>query len=102
MRSADTPAKVIARIPKNKRESVVVALDEYMGTQLVHVRQHYVDERGEDRPTAKGVCLNVTKLPELLAGVRAAESEAIKLGLLPGEEIGEDQPVRVPWWRRED
>ena len=73
----------IARLTKNKRESVVVALDEYMGTQLIHVRQHYVDDAGEDHPTRQGVCLNIARLPELRAALQAAEEEAIRRGLLP-------------------
>jgi hypothetical protein len=47
------------------------------------VRQHYVDDTGQDRPTVKGICLNVTRLPELRAAVAAAEDEAIRQGLLP-------------------
>jgi hypothetical protein len=82
MTAPDIPAKVIARIPKNKSETVVVALDEYMGTPLVHVRQHVVDSRGEDHPTPRGVCLVVTRLPELRAALQAAEEEAIRCGLL--------------------
>jgi hypothetical protein len=78
----DTPAKVIARLVKNRRESVVVALDEFMGTPLVHVRQHYTDDAGEDRPTTKGVCINVARLPELRAALQAAEKEAVRCGLL--------------------
>jgi hypothetical protein len=83
MQRNDTPSHVVARLPKNKRESVVVALGEFMGTQLVHVRQHYKDETGEDRPTAKGICINIDKLPELRAALQAAEVEAGRRGLLP-------------------
>jgi hypothetical protein len=81
--AADAPSQVVARITKNKRESVVVALGSFMGTPLVHVRIHYVDDKGEDRPTAKGVCLNVDSLPELRAAIAQAEAEAILQGLLP-------------------
>jgi hypothetical protein len=82
----DRPAQIIARVPKNKTETVVVALDEFGGTHVVHVRQHYVDAVGEDRPTTKGICLRIERLPELRAAVVAAEAEAIRLGLLlPGE-----------------
>jgi Transcriptional Coactivator p15 (PC4) len=80
----EAPSQIIARVPKNKRESVVVALGAFMGTPLVHVRIHYTDEKGEDRPTAKGICVNVDRLPELRAAVEAAEVEAIRQGLLAG------------------
>jgi hypothetical protein len=82
MQQPDAPAQVIARISKNKQESVVVALDEFKGTPLVHVRQHYVDGQGEDRPTPKGICLNIERLPELRAAIVAAEEEAVRRGLL--------------------
>jgi hypothetical protein len=88
MRATETPAKVIARLQKNKRESVVVALDEYMGTPLVHVRQHYVDDAGEDHPTTQGVCINIARLPELRAALQAAEQEAMRCGLLPNQGEG--------------
>jgi hypothetical protein len=82
MSDIETTTKIIARLTKNKRESVVIALDEYMGTPLVHVRQHYVDDAGHDRPTPKGVCINIARLPELRAALQAAEQEAVRCGLL--------------------
>jgi hypothetical protein len=84
----DAPAQIIARITKNKAETVVVALDEFKGTHLVHVRQHYVDGQGQDRPTPKGICLNVERLPELRAAIVAAEEEAVQRGLLHRQEGG--------------
>lgn len=54
-----------------------------MGTRLVHVRQPYTDDKGDDRLTSKGICINVARLPELRAAVEAAEAEAIRQGLLP-------------------
>jgi Transcriptional Coactivator p15 (PC4) len=86
MQQPDAPAQIIAR-PKNKQETVVVALDEFKGTHLVHVRQHYVDGQGE-RPTTKGICLNVGRLGELRSAIVAAEQEAERRGLL-NEEGGE-------------
>jgi hypothetical protein len=85
MSDIETTTKIIARLTKNRRESVVVALDEYMGTPLVHVRQHYVDEAGQDRPTSKGICINVARLPELRAALQMAEKEAVRCGLIADE-----------------
>jgi hypothetical protein len=90
----DAPAQVIARVPKNKNETVVVALDEFKGMPLVHVRQHYVDAAGEDRPTHKGICINVTRLPELRAALEAAEDAAINQGLLPARSPLMSKPKR--------
>ena len=40
------------------------------------------DGDGERRPTRKGLCLRVERLPELLEALRKAEEEARKAGLL--------------------
>jgi hypothetical protein len=80
-----TEPNIIARLPKNRHESVVVVLDEYAGTPIFHVRQTYVGPDGEDRPTTKGICLHVSRLPELRAALQAAEKEAVRCGLLPDE-----------------
>lgn len=76
-----------AVIPKNSREEVRVSLDEFGGHQLVDVRVYAdfntgpVETRG---PTKKGVALAVERLPDLIAALEAARTEAIARGLLKG------------------
>ena len=78
---------VIANLATNSRETVRVALDAYRGCELVDVRVcvELTASSGVQTPTAKGVSLAVSKLPELAAAFAAAEAKARELGL-----IGED------------
>lgn len=75
----------IAVIEKNTLEDVRVSLDEYSGHQLIDVRT-YVDFKSgnvEGRgPTKKGVSLNIAKLPDLIAALEDARSEAERRGLI--------------------
>ncbi len=76
----------IATIEKNKIEELRVALKEYKGHDYVDVRTYvepYADEGQGRVPTKKGVALALTKLPELIAALQQAESEAREAGLLP-------------------
>ena len=76
----------IATIEKNKIEELRVALKEYKGHDYVDVRTYvepYADEGQGRAPTKKGVALALTKLPELIAALQQAESEARAAGLLP-------------------
>ena len=79
----DPSSTPIAVIGKNSTERVHVSLSEFKGTQLIDLRTYYTDSKGEDRATAKRICLRVGLLPELVKAVQAAEAEAIRLGLLP-------------------
>ena len=78
----------IASIEKNRLEELRIALKKYKGHSYVDIRTYvepYVDE-GEGRvPTKKGVALALTKLPELIAALQRAESEARAAGLLPNQ-----------------
>lgn len=83
----DTPPDHVAVVEKNSREDVRITLDEYHGVQLIDVRTFAdftagtIETRG---PTKKGVSLNVSRLPDLIAGLEAARTEAVRRGLLPG------------------
>lgn len=80
-------ADAIAIIPKNSREEVRVALDEYQGAQLVDVRifADYAAGDVDGRcPTKKGISLKVERLDDLIAGLASARAEAQRRGLLPG------------------
>jgi hypothetical protein len=79
-----TSPTIISIIPKNSRESVRVALDEYRGINLVDIRVmvELNPETGLPVPTKKGVSLKIERLPDLLAALHDAEDEARKRGLL--------------------
>jgi hypothetical protein len=70
---------LIATVPKNAREEVRVSLTEYKGYALIDVRTYAEFASagdGERKPTPKGVSLKVERLPELIAALQAAQSQA--------------------------
>jgi hypothetical protein len=73
---------LVARITKNRRETVAVALREFKGYTFCDIRVNYL-EGGQDRPTVKGIALAPARLSELIAALQRAEVEARRLGLLP-------------------
>ena len=81
MKTPQTLPITIARFTKNKRESVVVALSEYRGVNLIDLRVFAATDEG-DKPTQKGVALDVKRLPNLRDAIERAEAEAKRLGLL--------------------
>jgi hypothetical protein len=84
----DEPVEV-AKFFKNRRKDViVVSLSTFEGKNLVDVRQHFHNEKGQMRPTGKGVAMVVLRLPELAAAVNKALAKATELGL-----IGDDDGV---------
>lgn len=77
----------IATIKKNARETLVVDLSEYKGHDLLGLRVWVPDDNGDGlKPTAKGVTVNVTLLPQIIAALQQAEAEARRLGLLGGDD----------------
>ncbi len=84
--------KLIAAIPKNQREEIRVALSEFEkdGTtyDMISARVHYDAGNGEMRPSRNGLNVPVRLLPEFVAALRQAGSEARAAGLLPDEVDG--------------
>lgn len=81
--------KLIATIPKNAREEIRVALDEFEAGDVTYnmlsLRVFYEDG-GEHRPGRNGLNVRVELLPAILGALRDAETEARKAGLLGSEE----------------
>ena len=81
--------KLISTIPKNGREEIRVALDEFETKgktyHMVSMRTFFEDG-GEYRPGRNGLNVRVELLPAIVAALRDAETEARKAGLLGGEE----------------
>lgn len=78
---------IVGTLPKNRRETLRVALDNYKGTDLIDLRL-CVELTATSRvqtPTAKGVSLNVALLPELRRLIVEAEAKARELGWIGGD-----------------
>ena len=80
-----TMRKLISTIPKNGREEIRVALDEFKTKEttydMISVRVFYEDG-GEHKPGRNGLNVRVELLPAIVAALRDAETEARKAGLL--------------------
>ena len=83
-RKEDDGRRTIATFPKSTAEEVRVSLSKFKGFDLVDARvwADPDDGDGDRRPTRKGLCLRVERLPELLEALHQAEEEARKAGLL--------------------
>lgn len=67
---------VIARIPKNQRETVFVTHGTYNGHTYVGVRVWVPGSEGDLIPTQKGLNLAPDKIPELIASLEEAQRAA--------------------------
>ena len=56
---------------KNERITVAAYLNEYKGTNYLHIREHYTDKAGELKPTKKGIAIDFALAAELLACLTA-------------------------------
>ncbi|HVA67188.1 MAG TPA: transcriptional coactivator p15/PC4 family protein [Elusimicrobiota bacterium] len=65
--------KVVAEFGKNSRESVRAIVKTWNGRELFDIRVCYRNDAGELKPTQKGLCLSLDKLPELRQAVEALE-----------------------------
>ena len=61
---------------KNERITVAAYLNEYKGTNYLHIREHYTDKAGELKPTKKGIAIDFELAAELLACLTAVIGEA--------------------------
>jgi len=63
---------LIAEWPRNSREVIRVALDQYNGRFTLNIRVWYRDQAGELRPGKTGVTLALKHLPEMAAALSRA------------------------------
>lgn len=76
---------IIAEWPKNEREVVRVALDEFNGHSIVNARLWFRAEDGGLRPGKQGFAIGIRRLPALASALNRALAVAIEQGLLKEE-----------------
>jgi len=82
----EAPATVIGVLPLNAKDRLRVALDQYGGRNIIDIRKWFEPaDGGELRATAKGISLDVSRLPALAAMVNDALARARAEGLLPAD-----------------
>jgi hypothetical protein len=82
MADTESPAREIARIAKNTREEIVLALGAFKAHRLLHVRVWARNEAGDAIPTKSGFAVQAGLIPALREALAKAEREARALGWL--------------------
>lgn len=78
-----SPDHIVAIIDKDQSAQVRIELTEWRGRSRVELREFSPGPiSGTWWPSGKAVSLDIAKLPELLDGIRNAEAEARRRGLL--------------------
>jgi hypothetical protein len=67
--------KVVAQFKRNPTEEVRVGIKEFKGRRYIDLRIYYTDDKGEWKPTKKGISLATDFMPELKQAVDALEKE---------------------------
>jgi len=75
---------MIAEIEKNHSERIRIELTRWKDNDLIALRVYYKVKLTENKwgPTKKGITCKVKLLPEIIKGLKEAEAEARKTGLL--------------------
>lgn len=79
---------VVAKLPKNARETIFLSLSEFKGRKLVDIRVHVPgDQDGDWVPTRKGVSLAVGLYPAFKQALAELEEALVAQGLLDREDL---------------
>lgn len=74
--------KTVSVFQKNKFQEVRVGIREYKGNDLIDIRTWTLTQGSEEMvPTAKGVSINISLLPDLKKALDEVEKELKKNGL---------------------
>jgi len=81
---------IVDRFFKNRRRQdvIVTTLSTYQDKNIIDVRQYFTNEKGQLRPTSKGVAIGIGRLVDLHAALTRAMKKAIELRLID-DEAGE-------------
>ena len=75
--------KTVAVFQKNKFQEVRIGIREFKGNDLVDIRTWTMTQGSEEMvPTAKGVSINITLLPELRKALDVVEKELKASGMV--------------------
>ncbi len=80
-RGGQNHSRIVATVPKNKREILALSLSMFKGNLYVDLRAWLTTDDGP-RATQKGVSINVERIPALIAGLHRVQAELDKAGPL--------------------
>lgn len=65
--------KVVSTFKRNATEEVRIGVKEFRGKRYIDLRIYYMDDKGDWKPTKKGISLNTEFMPELKQAVLSLE-----------------------------
>jgi hypothetical protein len=71
-----------ALVPKNSREQLRLAVDEFRGHLLLSARIWFTSAGGDLRPSREGWAIAIERLPEIIAALQRLEADARAAGML--------------------
>jgi hypothetical protein len=81
--SRPSPDDHIAIVQKNASTQVRVVISAWRGEHRIEIREYSPGPvNGTWWPNSKGITLDIEKLPQLLQGLRKAEADAVRRGLI--------------------
>ena len=78
---------IIAELPKNKNQTLRVALTKFNEYDLVALRVYFEGQDGQHRPGKSGVNFRVAMLPDIIEALTEAKVEAERPGLLKPQQV---------------
>lgn len=82
--STATDDTIIADLPKNKTETLRIAITKFNEYDLVAMRVYFEGDDGQLRPGKSGVNFRIAMLPSIIDALLEAKAEAERRGLLGG------------------
>jgi hypothetical protein len=79
--------KVLAVVPKNAAEAIVIQATEFNGKKAVDIRTFWVDGDNLGGPTKKGVNIPLAAYPAFKKALMDAEANMVKLGVIDQEDL---------------
>jgi hypothetical protein len=79
--------ELIAQFEKNATEVVRLTLTEFHGRKLIDLRVYYTDDKGEYRPTRKGISLAVDGYTDFRSAVARLDKVLIDQKLVTADDI---------------
>ena len=77
---------IVAEFWANRHgNSVRIQLRAVEGRPVIDIRRYFTNKDGHLRPSKKGICVVIARLPDLASGISKALAKAQELGLLADE-----------------
>jgi hypothetical protein len=66
---------IVAEIPKNKTEKIIISIQDFANKRYIDIRTYFQAEEGTWLPTKKGIKVGIATFKEFVKAFRAAGKE---------------------------